>query len=107
MLRKINAMYKLYGCVSWRTCKDCPYLIGYDYHGRHYYKCKAYGNTASEATDWRLYYHACGLIVMGMPTDHIPVLYRLKHGARGNDNQPIPGQITMFDEQEDDHAQTD
>lgn len=102
MLRKIDAMYKLYGCVSWRSCRDCPYLIGYEYNGRHYYKCKAYGDSNSEATDWRLYYHACGLIVMGIPTDHVPVIERLKHEKRGCNDRPVEGQITMFEE--DDHA---
>jgi hypothetical protein len=35
---------------------------------------------------------------MGIPTGHIPVIERLKHGARGNDDKPIPGQMTMFEE---------
>ena len=102
MLRKIDAMHQLYGIQNGRFCKDCHLLRGYDYHGRRYYKCAAYGDSNSEATDWRLYFPACNLIVFGLPQGHVPVIERLKHGARGNDDKPIPGQMTMFEE--GDHA---
>lgn len=99
MLRKIDAMHSLFGVISSATCKICPHLEKQYYHGRYYYKCKAYGNSSSEATDWRLYYHACGLIFVNLKKDYVPVIERLKHGARGNADMPIPGQMTMFEEE--------
>ena len=107
MLRKIDAMHALYGMLTDHTCKDCPLLRGDDYHGRRYYKCKAYGDSNSEATDWRLYWNACGLFVMGLPQGHVPVIERLKHGARGCDDRPIPGQLTMFEEETDGQRSAD
>lgn len=99
MLRKIDAMHSLFGVASGATCKICPHLDRQYYHGKHYYKCKAYGNSNSEATDWRLWYPACNLIFVNLKKDHVPVIERLKHGARGCDDKPIPGQITMFEEE--------
>lgn len=98
MLCKIDAMHSLFGAVGGATCKICPHLERLRYHDRSYYKCKAYGNTASEATDWRLWYPACTLIFFELAKDHVPVIERLKHGARGCDEKPIPGQMTMFEE---------
>ena len=100
MTRKIDEMRRLYGVAAGRRCKNCHLLYTYEHNGRFYHKCAAYGISRSEATDWRLHWHACGLYVMGLPTGHVPVLERLKHRARGHDDRPIPGQTTMFTQED-------
>jgi hypothetical protein len=59
-LRRIVCMHKRFGVVDDRKCKDCAFLIKQGYN-RSYYKCIKYGDTRSEATDWRLGWTACGL----------------------------------------------
>lgn len=107
MLRKIDAMHALFGAAHGATCKLCPHITSYRYNGRNIYKCKAYGNTRSEATDWRLWYPACMLIFVNLKKDHVPVFDRLQHGACGSDGGIIPGQLTMFEEETDGQRSAD
>ena len=61
--RKIEAMHRLYGKdTGGGICADCHHLIRCAAGKRSVYKCVLYGNTASEATDWRLRWQACMLI---------------------------------------------
>lgn len=88
-------MHRAYGLHS-GTCKDCPHLIGGEYHDRRYYKCRAYGVSRSEATDWRLSWRACGLIdIPDLRPDFRPVLERIKHESKKAAPLPIEGQIKM------------
>src|SRR5215831_17053516 len=41
-----------------RTCGDCCWLVKHSYT-RNYYKCQMYGDSSSEATDWRKKWKAC------------------------------------------------
>ena len=76
--RKIEAMYAAYG-KSPHLCKECNHFIRKEY-GRVYFKCRAYGCSKSEATDWRANYMACGLF--GKPLrDFVPMVDRLKHAG--------------------------
>lgn len=59
--RKILAMLIYFGELkNGKTCKQCCHLKKYGWRGKNYYKCEVYGISNSEATDWRLYYPACG-----------------------------------------------
>lgn len=89
--RKIAAMHQVYGKVHGKTCEECPHFRRDGLH----YKCKAYGISLSVATDWSRHWSACFLIFKELPSDHVPVFDRLK---RKNDNEPIEGQISMFEE---------
>lgn len=55
--RRIEAMYVLFGKGT-GICKDCKYFRG-SIGG--YKKCRIYGISASEATDWANKWPACGL----------------------------------------------
>lgn len=48
-----------------RKCKDCVRCGFVQYPGRRFYKCSFYGNGASEATDWRANWPACGIFEEG------------------------------------------
>lgn len=100
MLRKIDAMHSLYGVrqkmVDGRpaTCGDCPHYHSGRYHDRILRKCKAYGMTHSEATDWKKSNEPCGLIDLSLPDNFVPVIDILKH-KRIQGEKLIPGQIKM------------
>ena len=91
-IRKIDAMYKYYGIAEKGMCGDCPHFLEKEY-GRKYFKCRVYGNSNSEATDWRKGYSACGLIDKPFPENDRRIVDRISISR--NDNEPIPGQIAM------------
>ena len=90
-LRKIDAMHKYYGFGSGR-CENCPHFRRKVY-SRTYNKCLVYGDSNSEATDWRCSYQACGLIDKPFPEDETRIVTRVI--AEKRDNEPLPGQIAM------------
>ena len=74
--RKLPAMHAVYGTQPQHKCRDCCNLIGYASGKRIYHKCKAYGDTASQATDWGLNYIACGMFNVPMG-DMMPLIERI------------------------------
>ena len=92
-MKKIDLMHKLFGEVPDRKCKDCQHLVPHTAN-RKYYKCEFYGETSSEASDWRLKYTACGLIDKN-EVDMNPVIsiWRLYNRP---ENQQIEGQVSLF-----------
>jgi len=98
MARKIEAMYKLFGRYTGKQskqCKDCCNFIRKEYN-RTYFKCLVYGDTDSEATDWRASYEACGMFNNKNYIGY-KIINLLKRGPRPKDNTPIDGQLTLFE----------
>jgi hypothetical protein len=93
MLRKIDKMHQMFGEDKDHKCKDCCHLIREEYHGRNYFKCEVYGQSNSEATDWRLSYTACGLC--NRPYDGDIEIYTIRDTQR--QNEPLEGQMSLFD----------
>lgn len=92
--RRIHAMHKKYGICWGLTCKDCAHLKRYEYHGRVYYKCELYGQSHSEASDWRLSWIACGM--NNMPVNMniwVPLADQINHGKK--QDKPLDGQMRM------------
>ena len=58
-MRKIELMYAKFGKGK-GTCKNCTNLIR-TWRTKPRFKCKVYGFTHSEASDWRASYEACGM----------------------------------------------
>ena len=96
--RKIDAMHERFG-TSNHLCKGCCHLVKHT-HQYVYYKCRAYGLSASEATDWKLSSVACGLYNKPLPPLFTPVIELLKHTGRKQLDKPIDGQIGLFMEDE-------
>ena len=90
-VRKIEAMHKYYGYGSGR-CENCPHFRRKVYD-RTYCKCLVYGNSNSEATDWRCGYTASGLIDKPFPEDERRIVARII--ASKKEEEPLPGQIRM------------
>lgn len=101
MVRKIDAMHSLYGScqkmIQGRpaVCGDCPHYKAGRYHDRILRKCRAYGMTHSEATDWKRSEEPCGLFDIPLPGDFVPVIERLKHERVPE--PPIKGQLSFLD----------
>lgn len=95
MKRKEEAMHEVYGYGP-GTCGMCQHFARIS-AGNHtnLFKCRAYGYTNSEATDWKKSSLACGLI--DKPIDGLtPLIEVLKHESKKNTNAPVQGQIDMF-----------
>lgn len=58
--RKIELMHELFGTADGK-CVECCNLLTMRYHDKTYRKCKAYGVSRAESTDWAMRYQACGL----------------------------------------------
>ena len=81
--RKIQAMHRRFGTCGVFHCATCPHLITENYHNHIYYKCKLYGLSHGEATDWRLHYQACGMYGVEQDMSHwTPIVVQIKQGPR-------------------------
>lgn len=97
MKRKIEAMHEEYGTYP-GLCKYCPHFRRYMTPSRrNVLKCRAYGVTRSEATDWCANWPACGLFDKRFPrlSEYVPMIERLKHAKRKKPEGPVEGQISM------------
>ena len=86
--QKAKRMYKQFGMITdGRRCKDCDNLIKVG----AYYKCLIYGNTHSEASDWKISNTACGMI----DKDYIgrPII---ELRERESQDEQIEGQMSLM-----------
>ena len=94
-LRKIDLMHRTFGKCEGHTCGECSNLEEHRYDKR-YYKCRAYGSSNSEASDWAKRWLACGLF--NKPWDGKPIM-RLARPTRKDKEEmqsaPLEGQISM------------
>lgn len=60
-LRKNEIMYSLFGKRPGHTCRECCNLVKIQAGQRVVRKCKCYGLSASQATDFSEKFEACGL----------------------------------------------
>ncbi len=60
-IRKIDLMHREFGVSPGHKCKTCQQFWRGRYHDYMYSKCKVYGMTNSEASDWSSRNIACGM----------------------------------------------
>ena len=95
-LRKIDLMHKLFGEISDRKCKDCQHLESYT-ASRKWHKCGIYGNTSSEASDWRLKWTACGMIDIPLYNGY-PIVKQVRLlNRKPEEDVQIEGQMRIED----------
>lgn len=90
-LRKIDLMHRQFGKCHGHTCGECSNLTKH-----RYYKCKAYGATSSEASDWAKRWLACGLF--NKPWGDKPIMHIVRPTRKDKEemqNTPVEGQISM------------
>ena len=91
--RKVDAMRDVYG-KSEHLCKECSNLLKIT-HSKAHYKCRAYGISQSNATDWNAKWTGCGLFNKPIG-ELIPLFDRLNRQDDSGD-KPIDGQIEIGD----------
>ena len=92
-LRKIGLMHREFGKKSGtHICKECSNFIPGGYK-----KCKVYGVSASEATDWANSYEACGMF--NKEWNGHPIIRLIKRGCTRvqGEEKPIDGQVNFME----------
>lgn len=92
-MRKISAMYEWSGGTDYRhTCYECNNCRQFQKGGRKVYKCLAYGNTDSVASDWKASYIACRHF--NKPCPPLPIIKTVR---REQAPDVMEGQISLFE----------
>lgn len=93
VLRKIDAMHKLFGVTPGEKCGDCVHLCSFR-QSRSWFKCAIYGNTRSVSSDWVKKWPACGLFNKPAPKGYRQIIRTLTNDPKKI--LPVEGQIDMF-----------
>lgn len=92
-LRKIALMHRIFGLSDGHVCRECSNLVKGRYHNRVLTKCRVYGLTHSEASDWAGRWQACG--AFNRTLNRQPVIWEgvPERKQKESDNAPLEGQI--------------
>ena len=94
-LRKIELMHHTFGKgPEGCRCGQCSNFKRHFYHTRYYSKCKVYGETHSEASDWAQKHIACGMFNKEWAGN--PIINLVRKGATGKAEAPPPAGQTSF-----------
>lgn len=91
-LKKIDKMHSLFGITEGKTCKTCKHLKG---DTGEYRKCRIYGISHSEATDFSLSYEACGMYNKDYDYEKHSPVYEMNKGRKKEEDAQCPGQMTL------------
>ena len=95
-LRKQQLMYKQFGMCDGHLCGECSNLVEGRYHDKILRKCKVYGMTHSEASDWAKRWLACGMF--NKPYTGGPIMELVRPVRKQNAltiEEPLEGQMTL------------
>ena len=95
-LRKIDLMHRQFGKCEGHTCRECSNLVKGQYRTKNLIKCKVYGLSHSEASDWTQRWQACGMF--NKPWEGKPIMHLVSPSRQKKEemqNAPIEGQLTM------------
>lgn len=93
MVRKIDLMHREFGITESHTCGECCNMERYRYRSRIYKKCRVYGCTNSEASDWALGWGACGMF--GKEYNGTEIIKMISQ-KKAKTEMPVDGQIGLF-----------
>ena len=94
-LRKLDLMHRFLGVLDGHTCRQCSNIIKGKYQGKVLSKCKVYGITHSEATDWAGRRMACGAFNRAISRQPLVREVVPERKRKEADNTPIDGQISL------------
>ena len=90
--QKISRMYRRFGeSQSGKKCKDCSNLIRVERGNHRVSKCLVYGDTFSEASDWKRSHYACGMLNQLYDGRPIIEIYEPRHKT----DEQIEGQMVL------------
>ena len=95
-VRKLELMHRQFGKSEAHLCGECVHLISERYHGKTYRKCKVYGLTNSEASDWAKRWTACGMFNRAYTGR--PIINLVRPEKKTADialDEPLEGQLKM------------
>lgn len=92
-LRKIDLMHRIFGVSDGHACRECSNFVKGKYHTSTLCKCKVYGMTNSEATDWAGRWQACGAFNRTLNRQPVMREVRPERKQKEADNAPLEGQI--------------
>lgn len=95
-VRKLELMHRQFGRCEAHVCRECIHLISERYHSKTYNKCKVYGLTHSEASDWAKRWTSCGMfnnVYAGRPI--INLVRPEKKKADIALDEPLEGQMEL------------
>ena len=90
MRKKIEAMYDRFGVDHEHKCGECPNFKG---GINTYFKCRIYGESNAQSTDWAKSWVACGMFGKEWDGD-VPVIRTL---SAEHEEEQIAGQLNLFD----------
>lgn len=95
-IRKLDLMRRVFGVTDGHTCRECSNFIKGRYHDKVLCKCKVYGLTHSEATDWAGRWQACG--AFNQTVNRKPIVREVipERKRQKTDNTPLDGQISLL-----------
>ena len=91
-IEKITFMHRLFGTSDGR-CKECTNFRRWRVGNKVVRKCRLYGTSHSEATDWNASFQACGML--NCPPDGVGNLYLKNRRGTQAENRLLPGQMEM------------
>lgn len=94
-VRKIELMHQIFGLRKGYKCAECENFVSGMYHNKKLQKCKVYGMTHSEASDWRQKYDACGMFNREYSGTDIIRLVTPDRNMK-KISQPLENQIDLF-----------
>lgn len=94
-IRKIAMMHRIFGVSDGHTCLECCNFVKGKYHDRTLCKCRVYGMTHSEASDWAGRWQACGAFNREISRGPVMMEVVPERKQKEADNTPIDGQIRM------------
>lgn len=95
-LRKVDLMHRILGKCEGHTCGECSNLVEGRYHDKILRKCKVYGLTHSEASDWAKRWTACGWFNKSWGDKPIMRLVRPTRTDKEEAQRiPLDGQLSM------------
>lgn len=91
-LRKIDLMHHEFGRYESHICAECENIVTIWYRDKKIRKCKVYGVTHSEASDWTKRWTACGMFNKTYNGRPIIKLVRKCSSAA---NEPLKEQVSF------------
>ena len=93
-MKPIEIMHQEFGIHSPpEKCKTCSNLHHIIHRDKSYYKCQVYGESQSQATDFRLKWTACG--AYNQIYKGIPIKDAMKHSEKRQDDIQVEGQMEL------------
>ena len=94
-IRKIDLMHRQFGKdETHHLCGECNNLIQGRYHDKTYRKCKVYGMTHSEASDWAKSWSACGCY--NKEYNGRPIIELVRKGGPVVTSVPLENQLSFM-----------